>query len=37
MNFLNPSQLTHFDDAAVISGDAALYDGYVAYRHGFCG
>ena len=31
MNFLNPSQLTYFNDAVVISGDAALYDGYVAY------
>jgi hypothetical protein len=31
MNFLNPSQLTYFNDAVVISGDAGLYAGYLGY------
>ena len=31
MNFLQPSQLTFFNDAVEISGDAALHAGYVAY------
>jgi hypothetical protein len=31
MNFFNPSQLTYFNDAVVISGDADLYAGYLGY------
>jgi hypothetical protein len=31
MNFLQPSQLTFFNDAVEISGDAALHAGYEAY------
>ena len=31
MNFLQPSQLTFFNDAVEISGDRRLYEGYLAY------
>ena len=30
-NFLEPSQLTYYNDMVEIAGDAALYDGYVTY------
>src|SRR3954469_24621401 len=31
MNFLTPSQLTYFNDAVEITGDATLYEAYTQY------